>query len=149
MLDVVGDGAGREHEAPGDLLIREPLGNQGRDLPLASRQDLDRLARRRAQARLGRPSGHVLRVQRMEADPEDILAWLAALRRRVERGELAALGPYETEDGVLGMDLTARIMLADLDHYRDLSPEQRHDPAVIARHVSLLEDFRRLRAQIG
>jgi hypothetical protein len=40
-------------------------------------------------------------------------------------------------------------MLADLDHFDDLSLEQRRDLLTVARRRLLLEDLRRLREQIG
>ena len=37
VLDVVGDRLGGDHEAPGGLLVRHPLGEQPEDLDLARR----------------------------------------------------------------------------------------------------------------
>jgi hypothetical protein len=40
-------------------------------------------------------------------------------------------------------------MLADLDHYSNLAPADRLNPAVGARRLELLDDFRRLRDVLG
>jgi hypothetical protein len=40
-------------------------------------------------------------------------------------------------------------MLADLDHYDDLAPEQREAPSIVARRDLLVQDFQRLRERIG
>jgi hypothetical protein len=86
----------------------------------------------------------------VSADPDDLAAWLAELRGRVARGELAGRGPIEVAGGTLAsVELAARVLLADLDHYEDLSLARRRDPLVVARRRLLLEDLRRLREQIG
>ena len=84
-------------------------------------------------------------VARSELD-----AWISDLRGRVARGELDGLGSIPVDgSALLGTVTVVRIMLADLDHYDDLTPEQRQDPLVEARRRLLLADFRRLREQIG
>ncbi len=85
----------------------------------------------------------------MTADADDLAAWIADLRRRVARGELDGLGHFAVLRGRLDVGLAARIMLADLDHFDNLPPEQRRDLLVEARRRMLLRDFARLRAQIG
>ena len=86
----------------------------------------------------------------MTTDPDDLVAWIADLRGRVARGELAALGRVELDGGIiLVAELAARILLADLDHYDTLPPTRRRDLAVVARREALLRDLRRLREQIG
>ena len=72
--------------------------------------------------------------------------WTAALRDRLARGELDGRTPV-TIGGLRlpSAELAARIMLADLDHYDDLTPEQRRDMLVEARRLLLLRDFRQLR----
>ena len=77
----------------------------------------------------------------MTTDPDDLATWIADLRGRVARGELAALGRVELDGGI--------ILVADLDHYDDLPPTWRRDLAVVARREALLRDLRRLREQIG
>ena len=78
-------------------------------------------------------------------------AWVAALRERLARGELAVLGPLELGDGTPPMDgeLLVRISLADLDHYVDLTPTYRCQPDVAARRQAVLDGLRRLRELIG
>ena len=86
----------------------------------------------------------------MATEPDDLTAWIADLRARVARGDLAALGRVELDGGViLAAEQATRIMLADLDHYEDLPPRWRGDLTVVARREALLRDFRRLREQIG
>jgi len=82
-------------------------------------------------------------------DRDELLIWIATLRGRAERGDLARLGTYATEGGTLDITLAARVMLADLDHFGDLSPDRRRDLDIRIRRGLLLDDFRRLRAQIG
>ncbi len=84
----------------------------------------------------------------MERD--DLDAWISELRGRVARGELDGVGAVQL-DGVdiLGSAMIVRVMLADLDHYDDLPPEQRRDLLVETRRRMLLRDFARLREQIG
>jgi hypothetical protein len=86
----------------------------------------------------------------VSADPDDLAAWLAELRGRVARGELAGRGPIAVAGGTLpSVELAARVLLADLDHYDDLSPARRRDPLVVARRRLLLADLRRFRERIG
>ncbi len=85
----------------------------------------------------------------MTTDPDDLAAWIDALRARLARGELDGQGSFDTGDGALPVGLAARIMLADLDHYDDLTPEQRGAPPVRARRLRLLADLWELRARIG
>ncbi len=82
----------------------------------------------------------------MERDELD--GWIAELRGRVARAELDGRGRFDVRNGLLDIELVARIMLADLDHYDDLPLEQRQDLLVEARRGLLLADFRRLREQI-
>ena len=85
----------------------------------------------------------------MATDPDELVAWIAGLRRRVERGELDGHGEFPVLGGRLATGLAARIMLADLDHDHDLTPEQRDDPFSVERRRLLFSDLRRLRDQIG
>jgi hypothetical protein len=80
---------------------------------------------------------------------DDLDGWIAELRGRVARGELDDVGPIPVDGAaVLGPAVIVRIMLADLDHYDDLPPEQRHDLLVEARRRMLLRDIARLREHI-
>ena len=85
----------------------------------------------------------------MAADPDDLAAWIAELRGRVARGDLAGLGTLAVGGGTLPVARAARIMLADLDHYDDLPLEHRREPPIVARRLRLLADLRELRARIG
>ena len=90
------------------------------------------------------------RTPHVSADPHELAAWIAELRGRLARGEFADGGPIEVGGVSLpGVELAVRVVLADLDHYDDLTLEQRRDLLVVARRRLLLEDLRRLRAQIG
>ncbi len=80
---------------------------------------------------------------------DDLAAWIADLRGRVARGELDGRGSFDVGGAALPVGLAARIMLADLDHFDDLTPEQRRDPLVMSRRLHLLGDLWELRAQIG
>ena len=81
---------------------------------------------------------------------DELSAWIADLRGRVGRGELAHLGPIDVDGGtVASVELAARILLADLDHYDDLPARYRREKSVVARRVLLLADLQRLREQIG
>jgi hypothetical protein len=80
-----------------------------------------------------------------------LAAWITDLHGRLERDELANATPFDLGDGTGGWPaaLTVRIMLADLNHYAMLEPVQRLQPAVGARRLALLDDFRRLREVLG
>ena len=82
---------------------------------------------------------------------DDLTAWIEELRGRLDRGELAGLGPVEVGPGQVlpSAELAAKIMLADLDHYDDLPLQQQRHPLAVARRRLLLEDLRRLKQQIG
>ncbi|MDP8924952.1 MAG: hypothetical protein M3O34_19060 [Chloroflexota bacterium] len=81
---------------------------------------------------------------------DDLAGWIAELRDRVARGELAGLGRIDMHGAMVPVELVVRIMLADLDDLdaEDVIPEQRHDPYAARRRQALLRDFRRLREQI-
>jgi len=84
-------------------------------------------------------------------DEADLMAWICALRRRLERGDLAGHPPVDVGDGTgnIPAELTIKIMLADLDSYDDMTPAEADDPVNVARQDSLLADFRALRLLIG
>jgi hypothetical protein len=84
--------------------------------------------------------------------PDDnLLAWIAELRARLDRGDLARLAPIDLGYGtyVLSAGYTIRIMLADLDGFENLTLTESVDPVYIARRANLLADFRVLRFLIG
>jgi len=82
---------------------------------------------------------------------DDLDAWIAELRARLDRGDLAALGPVDVGDGtdILPAEHTVRLMLADLDSFDELSPAERMDPCHVTRRQQVLDEFRRLHDLIG
>jgi hypothetical protein len=77
-------------------------------------------------------------------------AWIADLRRRVARGDLARLGPVAIHDGAtLSAELAAKLALADLDHFDDLPPARREHLDLLARRRLALQDLQALREQLG
>jgi hypothetical protein len=82
---------------------------------------------------------------------DELAAWIADLRARLDRGDLATLGPVDVghgTDALPGQD-TVRIMLADLDELEELTPEEANDPVNAARRDVLLTNFRILHTLIG
>jgi len=85
-----------------------------------------------------------------DADSDEVAGWIDGLRERLERGDLASLAPIDLGDGVLASgELTIRVMLADLDHLDWLAFDAPDSPRLADRRRWLVDDFRRLRAQIG
>ena len=85
----------------------------------------------------------------MPTKPDDLVAWITDLRARVARGELDGQATFAVDETEVAVGLVARILLADLDHDRALTPEQRRDPFNVERRHILAADLRRLREQIG
>ena len=85
----------------------------------------------------------------MLTNPDDLAAWIADLRERVAHGELDGQDTFTADETEVAVGLAARILLADLDHDLDLTPEQRRDPFNVERRRILTDDLRRLREQIG
>ena len=84
--------------------------------------------------------------------PDDnLMTWIADLRNRLVRGELAGLPGVDIGDGTGGMPAgwTIKVMLADLDSFDGLTPGGRLHPNNAARRRRLLCTFRRLRDLIG
>ena len=82
---------------------------------------------------------------------DELAAWIADLRTRLDRAELATLGPVDVghgTDAVPAQD-TIRIMLADLDDFEDMTPDEANDPVNVARRDVLLTSFRILRTLIA
>jgi hypothetical protein len=73
--------------------------------------------------------------------------WIGDLRDRIERGELADIGPIDVGYGTghFRGSTVIRIMLADLNHRDGLPPEAREWLDFSNRLSRLLNDFRRLR----
>jgi hypothetical protein len=82
---------------------------------------------------------------------DDLELWIERVKHRLARGELAELEPMPVGGGFppLPGELFVRVMLADYEHYNDLSPERRWRPETIVLRAALLADLRRLRAVIG
>ncbi len=84
----------------------------------------------------------------MATDLDDLTAWIDALHGRVAHGDLHSRATFRVGADVLTVKRAARILLADVDHDDDLTPEQRSDPFSAERRRLLFSDLRRLRAQI-
>ncbi len=86
----------------------------------------------------------------MAIEVDDLVTWIGELRTRVVRGDLDGRGEFEVgARGRLPIEQAARIMLADLEHDKDLTLKQRRHPIAVERRRLLQADLRRLRAQIG
>ncbi len=70
---------------------------------------------------------------------KDLDGFVPELRGRLDRGEYANLGPVDLgELAPFGDPELA--LLADWDHFDDLTPEQRDDYGVAARRLKVLAD---------
>ena len=85
----------------------------------------------------------------MATDPDDLVAWIDALRGRVARGELNGGGAFRIGADALAVERAARILLADVDHDRVLTLDRRRDSFNVERRRHLLCDMLRLREQLG
>ena len=81
----------------------------------------------------------------------DLDSWIAELRARLDRGDLATVAPVDIGQGthVMPAEHLIRVMLADLDSYADMTAAEANDPVNVARRVGLIGDFRLLRILIG
>jgi hypothetical protein len=88
-------------------------------------------------------------------EPDDELtAWIATLRDRLDRGEFVGTDPLDLGDGTgaLTAGLLIRVMLADLEDLDDPDGSYRLDgehPHRATCRGNLLRDFKRLRALLG
>src|SRR5690349_13578802 len=83
---------------------------------------------------------------------DDLDRWIADLRDRLERGDLADLSPIELGYGTrhLGGETTVRIMFHDLADLNHPAGSAANDPAWRQqRRRHLRDDFRRLHETIG
>ena len=81
----------------------------------------------------------------------EIAAWIPDLRARLDRGDLATLGPVDVGHGtnVLPAQDTIRIMLADLDGFDEMTPDETNASLNVGCRDVLLTSFRILRTLIG
>jgi hypothetical protein len=81
---------------------------------------------------------------------KDLDGFVPELRVRLDRGEYANLGPVDLgELSPLGDPENAlRIMLADWDHFENLTTEQRDDYSVAARRLNVLADLHAFRQRL-
>ncbi len=80
---------------------------------------------------------------------DDLVAWIDALRDRVARGDLKGRGAFRVGADALAVERAARILLADVDHDRNLTLDRRRERFNVERRLQLLAELRRLREQIG
>jgi hypothetical protein len=78
---------------------------------------------------------------------DDLAAFIADLRGRLDRGELAGQPPIDLANGhtVTDLELAVRVMLRDADRYASMPPEQRRRPITAAQRRLLADNLRRLR----
>ena len=77
--------------------------------------------------------------------PDDnLMLWIAELRARLDHCHLAPFG-LGHEPQALRAVHAIRIMLAALDGFQDMTPDEGVDPVIVSRRTSLLADFRALR----
>jgi len=88
---------------------------------------------------------------RTSTPTDDLIAWIAGLRARLARGDLARLGPIDFGDGLpaLPAEHTVLLMLADLDDFEDMAPDEAADTVNAARRDKLLADFGTLQSLFG
>ena len=81
---------------------------------------------------------------------DDLAAFIADLRGRLECGELARLPPIDLGNGLRlrDVELAAWVMLADVDRYAAMPPELRQRPVIAARRRLLADNLRRLRERL-
>jgi hypothetical protein len=74
-------------------------------------------------------------AERAVTPTDALMAWIAELRARLDRGDLAQLPPVDIGHGtdILPAEHTVRIMLADLDDFDDMDPNETADPVNVAR----------------
>jgi hypothetical protein len=90
-------------------------------------------------------------VMRDVRPDDELTTWIADLRARLDRGDLATLGPVDVGHGtdILPAQDTVRIMLAELEDFADMTPDEANEPVNAARRDVLLTSFRILRTLIG
>ena len=78
----------------------------------------------------------------------DSNSWIG---RSLRRGSPRTIGPIDVGHGTdaLPAEDTVRIMLADLDGFEEMTPDEACEPVNVARRDVLLTSFRILRTLIG
>jgi len=81
---------------------------------------------------------------------KDLDGFIPELRGLLDRGDFANLHPVDLgELAPFGdPERALRVMLADWDHFDDLSPEQRDDYGVAARRLKVLADLHALQQRL-
>ncbi len=81
---------------------------------------------------------------------DNLAAFIADLRGRLDRGELAGQRPIDLGNGHTRADLelAVRVMLRDADCYASMKPEQRRRPITAAQRRLLADNLRRLRERL-
>ena len=66
---------------------------------------------------------------------DELAAWIANVRIRLDRGDLATIGPIDVGHGtdILPGQDTIRIMLAELDEFDEMTPDEVDDAINVAR----------------
>ena len=87
----------------------------------------------------------------MQQPSDDLAEWIESVSERLACGEFAGLPAIPVGPGMPSLpgEMFVRIMLADYDHYDDLSLERRRERWTIHMRIALLHDLRQLRDQIG
>jgi hypothetical protein len=80
----------------------------------------------------------------------DLVVWIDTLRAQLASGKLRAHPPVRAgvNGPLLAAELAARYILADYDHYGDLTEQQRREHPVMERRLLLMADFQHLRPQL-
>jgi hypothetical protein len=81
---------------------------------------------------------------------DDLAAFVAQLRQRLERGELAGHAPIDLGNGhtLVDVELAIRVMLASYDRYLSMRPDRRRQPINLAQARLLADNLRRLRERL-
>jgi hypothetical protein len=79
----------------------------------------------------------------------ELVGWIANLRERLQRGEVDGLTIRDAGGNTRDASQISRTFLAELDRLGSLPREQRWEPSADDARHALLDEFRRLREQIG
>ncbi len=79
----------------------------------------------------------------------DLAAFIAELRAMLDDGSLLDVPPLQLSDRaetLLNVELGVRAMLAEVDFFATLTPEQKREPHIAARREKLARDLRAVQA---